>query len=63
MTIQVTIKSVYGKTLIYPVDSNAKVFAELIGKRTLSTKHLELIKSLGYTVELINGYDLPKEKL
>lgn len=61
MTIQVTIKSVYGKTLIYPVDDKAKVFTALIGQKTLTTKHLELIKSLGFEVELINGYSLSKE--
>lgn len=62
MTIQVTIKTVYGKDLIYPVDANAKVFTALIGQKTLTQAHLELIKSLGFKIELVNGYSL-KEKL
>jgi hypothetical protein len=63
MTIQVTIKTVYGKDLIYPVDDKAKLFAELVGLKTLTTKHIDLIKALGFTVELINGYSLERGKL
>jgi hypothetical protein len=61
MTIQVTIKTVYGKDLIYPVDDKAKLFTALVGMKTLTTKHLDLIKALGFTIELINGYSLTKE--
>jgi hypothetical protein len=61
MTIQVTIRTVYGKDLIYPVDDKARLFVSLVGQKTLTPKHLELIKALGFEVELLNAYSLTKE--
>jgi len=58
MKIQVTIKTVYGNELIYPVDDNARRFTELVKQKTLTRKHLEIIKALGFEVELINAYSL-----
>lgn len=53
MTIQVEVKWWYGNRLIYPVCENAKKFANLTGKKTLSIDAIKLIESLGYTVEPI----------
>jgi phage replication-related protein YjqB (UPF0714/DUF867 family) len=53
MTIQVTIKNVYGNRLIYPACNKAKAFANLTGKKTLSDYNISTIKRLGYTVEVI----------
>jgi phage replication-related protein YjqB (UPF0714/DUF867 family) len=53
MTIQVTIKNVYGNRLIYPACNKAKAFAHLTGKKTLSDYNISTIKRLGYTVEVI----------
>jgi hypothetical protein len=50
MQITVTIRDVYGKTLIYPVCDNAKAFAAIAGQKTLSQATLWQIKSLGYSV-------------
>lgn len=58
MTIQVTIKSVYGNKTIYPVCEKAKLFAAIAGTSTLLVRDLDKIKALGYTVELINAYSL-----
>ncbi len=52
MQITVSIKHVYGNELIYPVSDNAKQFAELTGKKTLSREALAIIKELGYEVEV-----------
>lgn len=52
-TIQVRIKSVYGRDNIYPVCSNAKVFASLAGTQTLTKVALTKIKDLGYTIEVV----------
>lgn len=52
-TIKVTIKNVYGNSLIYPVCPTAKLFAEIIGKKTLPIEVINLIKKLGYEVELV----------
>ena len=40
---------VYGKELIYPVCKDAKLFANLTNKKTLSVDDVLRIKSLGYT--------------
>jgi hypothetical protein len=53
MTIQVTIRNVYGNELIYPVCDKAKALAHLTGKKTLSHYNVQTIKRLGYTVEVI----------
>lgn len=58
MKIQVTIRTVYGNELIYPVDNNARKFAELVNQKTLNSKHLEIIKALGFEIELSNSYSL-----
>lgn len=48
--LKVFLKSVYGNDLIYPITENAKLFAELIGKKTFRKHDLEIIKRLGYEV-------------
>ena len=48
--VQVEFKSVYGTLLIYPVNEEAKIFAALTGKKTMSKIDLELIKALGHDV-------------
>lgn len=52
MQITVLIKSVYGNELIYPVSDNAKLLADLTGKKTLTKEALATIKKLGYEVEV-----------
>lgn len=52
MQITVSIKSVYGNELIYPVSESAKHFAALTGKKTLTREALAIIKKLGYAVEV-----------
>jgi len=51
--ITVKEKSVYGKVLIYPACDKSNIFAGLIGCKTFSMHHLNLIEGLGYTVNLI----------
>lgn len=55
MKIQVQIKQVYGKDTIYPICDNAKKFAALLGTKTITFKALQGIKSLGYSIEVINN--------
>ena len=52
MQITVSIKSVYGNELIYPVSENAQLLARLTGKKTLTREALATIKKLGYEVEV-----------
>jgi hypothetical protein len=54
MTIQVNIKQVYGVERIYPVnDQKAIILAQLTRKKTLDRADINLIKKLGYNVEVV----------
>ena len=54
-TIYVERKNVYGNELIYPVCKQAKLFALLSGKETLSDITIHQVKQLGYSVrELVH---------
>ena len=53
MKIKVEVKNVYGNRLIYPVCENAKRFATLMGRKTLSTYAVKLIEGLGYQIEVV----------
>lgn len=48
--ITVTIKSVYGTDVVYPMDRDSKVFAAIAGTKTLTKDTLRHIKALGYTI-------------
>lgn len=50
MEIFVTVKSVYGNSLVYPACDKSKLLAELIGKKTFDRQSLFIIKSLGYII-------------
>jgi len=48
--VEVTIKQVYGKELIYPANKNAQIFANIAGTKTLSPFLLQNAKALGFEV-------------
>lgn len=52
MNITVKIKNVYGNETIYPVCELAKYFAELKGQKTLTRGDINIIKKLGYKVDV-----------
>jgi len=58
MQINVEIKNVYGKELIYPSCEVAKTFCSLTNKKTLDKRDISLIKQLGYDINLVNNYKL-----
>ena len=51
-TITVKIKQNYGIERIYPVCERAIWLAALTGTKTFTKEHIEIIKKLGYTVEV-----------
>jgi hypothetical protein len=53
MKIQVTVKTVYGNNMIYPVCDFSKIFCELTRKKTLDSTDVKNIKALGYQVEIV----------
>jgi hypothetical protein len=50
MEILIKAKSVYGKFFFYPACEKAKIFAELVNKKTLTYSDLDAIERLGYKV-------------
>jgi hypothetical protein len=55
MNIQVNIKQVYGVDRIYPVNDKAIILTQLTNKKTLDKRDIELIKRLGYEIEVITN--------
>ena len=51
-SITVTVKNVYGNRLIYPVCDAGKLFVQLTGQKTFKPKDIDIIKSLGYDVNV-----------
>lgn len=51
-SIQVTIKNVYGEERIYPACHTSHLLAELLNQRTLTRKNIDVIKSMGFTVNV-----------
>ena len=52
MSITVRITSNYGTRTIYPVCETAKLLAELAGTKTLTTQALDIIKRMGYAINV-----------
>ena len=52
-TLKITVQmdKHYGRYLFYPVCEKAKIFADLLGTKTLSYRAMEGIKKLGYQIE------------
>lgn len=57
-SIKLQIKSVYGNEMIYPACETSKTLANLTRKKTLDGRDIEMIKSLGYTIEWVNAYQM-----
>ena len=47
MKVTIQVKNVYGEDKVYPVCSNAKLFAEIAGTKTLSANTLQIMKEHG----------------
>jgi hypothetical protein len=58
MKIEVQVKSVYGKSLIYPANAAAEKLAALVGAKTLSLAQLQLARGLGHEVVEVPAYSL-----
>ncbi len=50
MKIEIKIKDVWGDTKYYPENESARIFAELLGQKTLTAQNLWTIKKLGYEI-------------
>jgi hypothetical protein len=50
--ITIKIKNNYGQEVAYPVCEQAKLFAHLTNTKTLTREALQIIKALGYSIEV-----------
>jgi len=53
MTIQVSVRLVFGNEKIYPVCEKARMFAKLVKQKTLTREDIQKIKMLGFQIEVI----------
>lgn len=51
-SITIEIRTVYGNRSIYPVCDTARLFAQIAGTKTLTASALDVIRSLGYQVQV-----------
>ena len=58
MYVTVCKRSVYGSVLTYPTCKVAVGFCKLLGTKTLTSRHLDDIRALGYTITYIPDPDL-----
>ena len=52
MTLIVSVREVYGNTLVYPECDDSRTFAKIAGATTLTPEVLRLIKVLGYDIQV-----------
>jgi hypothetical protein len=52
MTITVEIKTVYGNRTVYPACEKSRLLAGLTGNRTLTPDAIEIVKKLGYIIQV-----------
>lgn len=49
-TFIISVRNVYGNQNAYPECGNSRLFAELIGKKTFSTRDFNIITKLGFNI-------------
>jgi hypothetical protein len=52
MTLKVKYYQVYGNETFYPACETSELFAKLLKQKSLTRKNIEVIKKLGYTIEV-----------
>lgn len=56
MKLAILIKNVYGNTLYYPLNDAAKALAAISGKKTFSTKDLQIAYTqLGFEIDYVHA--------
>lgn len=57
--LQVEVRNVYGKPVVYPSNKTAELFAAIAGTKTLSTAVLANARQLGFDIKQVEAYPLP----
>ena len=60
MELKITTRNVYGNMTMYPANETAKLFTQLIGKKTFSNTDIDTIKKLGYEIIYDNNLLISK---
>ena len=58
MELEVQVKNLYGRDVVYPVCEKAQLLARLSGNRTLTSEAIAVIKRLGYTFTTTNTTEI-----
>ena len=58
MELEVQVKNVYGRDVVYPVCEKSRLLARLSGNRTLTSEVIAVIKQLGYTFTTTNTTEI-----
>jgi hypothetical protein len=49
--VLIELRDIYGEQKAYPVNEQAKLFADMLGTKTLTQRNLCLIERLGFTIQ------------
>ena len=49
---KIKFRTVYGNRLIYPVNDTSFAFARLMGKKTFKRNELDIIKGIGFNIQV-----------
>lgn len=52
-TLYIRIRRVYGRDTIYPACDDSRIFADMLGRKTLTERDMRHIRTLGYNIEVI----------
>lgn len=55
MNIQVEVKNVYGKQIVYPICETAQLLAKLANQKSFTPSTIITIRALGYSIELVQS--------
>ncbi len=54
--IKVMLRDVYGEEKVYPACTQSEIFAQLAKQKTLTYQQINLIKDLGFVVEIVTSH-------
>ena len=56
--LQVQVRNVYGKPVVYPANEAAELIAAIAGTKTISTENLAYARRLGFDIKQVEAYPL-----
>jgi hypothetical protein len=56
LAVKIQLKDVYGRTVVYPVNTPGQLFASISGTKTLGRGILVRILALGFAIEVVDRF-------